>query len=103
MLLLPVLRCLPQSRLPAWPLPANSADGQRGTREQCLEEAQRALSRGESVLIDRTHVNPDQRRPFLRLAQQLGVQVGEEGVGAGWGQEPMPACGTCVAFAPQLL
>lgn len=57
------------------------ADGKRGTREQCLEAARQALGRGDSVLIDRTNVTQDQRRPFVRLAAQQGAQVG---VGCSW-------------------
>ena len=33
-------------------------DGRPGKREQCVEAAQEALDRGESVLIDRTNVTP---------------------------------------------
>ncbi|KAL4419776.1 hypothetical protein ABPG75_006874 [Micractinium tetrahymenae] len=49
--------------------------GRRGTREQCLDAARAALQRGHSCLIDRTNVDQDQRRPFVRLAQQQGAQV----------------------------
>ncbi|KAL4430393.1 hypothetical protein ABPG77_002199 [Micractinium sp. CCAP 211/92] len=49
--------------------------GRRGSREQCLEAARAALQRGDSCLIDRTNVGQDQRRPFVRLAQQQGAQA----------------------------
>lgn len=49
--------------------------GRRGTREQCLEAARAALQRGDSCLVDRTNVDQDQRRPFVRLAQQQGVEA----------------------------
>ena len=55
---------------------AAATGGRRGTREQCLEAAARALAGGASVVVDRTGVTQDQRRPFVRLAQQHGVQVG---------------------------
>ena len=54
---------------------AAAAGNKRGSREQCLAAARRALLGGRSVLLDRCHVEPDQRRPFVRLAQELRVEV----------------------------
>lgn len=52
---------LAASTLLTAPVPA---DGCPGKREQCVEAAQEALDRGESVLIDRTNVTPVSGRGF---------------------------------------
>eukprot|EP00887_Chlorella_sp_A99_P000125 scaffold16.g125.t1 len=48
--------------------------GRRGTREMCLEATAAALSAGRSAVVDRTNLERDQRRPFVRVAQQLGAE-----------------------------
>ena len=75
--------------------------GRRGTREQCLDAARAALQRGDSCLIDRTNVDQDQRRPFVRLAQQQGAKVRGSVVGRGGWLEGRVGCqlpdGGCAA------
>ena len=43
--------------------------GARGTRQQCVKAMITHLSEGKSVLVDRCHVTPDQRRDFLEAAR----------------------------------
>ncbi|CAM6008442.1 unnamed protein product [Sphagnum balticum] len=49
--------------------------GHRGTRVQCLKQAASAVSKGSSILIDRCNIDVDQRRDFLELAKERGIQA----------------------------
>lgn len=49
--------------------------GMRGTQQQCLMLARQVLEGGGCVIIDRCHVEPDQRKNFLHLARILKIQV----------------------------
>lgn len=49
--------------------------GKRGSRQQCLSHAKRHLLAGSHVIIDRCHVDAEQRRDFVQLAMQLNVKV----------------------------
>mmetsp|Transcript_34404 Transcript_34404/g.58284 ORF Transcript_34404/g.58284 Transcript_34404/m.58284 type:complete len:1120 (-) Transcript_34404:101-3460(-) len=49
-------------------------NGNRGTIEMCLKRAKNALMEGRSVLIDRMHLVPSQRLPFLKIAKDLNVK-----------------------------
>ena len=49
--------------------------GKRGTRQQCLALARQILQQGRCAIIDRCNVEPEQRRDFLQLAQELRLPV----------------------------
>ena len=49
--------------------------GKPGKREEVENEASRALNRGQSVIVDRTHLTKEQREHFVSLAQDLGIPV----------------------------
>ncbi|OAE26275.1 hypothetical protein AXG93_626s1100 [Marchantia polymorpha subsp. ruderalis] len=49
------------------------ANGKRGTKKQCLREAESALLRRRSVVIDRCNIDIKQRQDFLELAARLRV------------------------------
>lgn len=53
----------------------SSRAGKRGSREACETRARKALSAGQSVVIDRMHLEPSQREPFVNLGKQQGVPV----------------------------
>ena len=49
------------------------SNGKRGPREKVEAAALEALQRGVSVVVDRTHLEPDQRQHFLKVARGVGV------------------------------
>ncbi|KAG6556035.1 hypothetical protein Mapa_001976 [Marchantia paleacea] len=49
------------------------ANGKRGTKQQCLRQAESALLRRRSVVIDRCNIDIKQRQDFLELAARLKV------------------------------
>lgn len=51
------------------------SNGNRGTRVQCLKSASTALSAGHSVLIDRCNIDVEQRKEFLQLAKERGIEA----------------------------
>eukprot|EP00250_Pteridium_aquilinum_P003499 c13818_g1_i1 orf=361-2667(-) len=51
------------------------SNGKRGTKEQCLKLAEKALNQGFNVMIDRCNLAKDQRRDFLQLARRLHAQA----------------------------
>lgn len=51
------------------------SNGNRGTRVQCLKTASTALSAGHSVLIDRCNIDIEQRKEFLQLAKERGIEA----------------------------
>lgn len=46
-----------------------------GTRDVCIKVAAEALEDGMSVVVDRCNHNRDQRRYWIKLAQDFGVNV----------------------------
>lgn len=48
------------------------AGGRRGTKQQVIAATRTTLSRGCNVIIDRTNLNPDQRREFVSLGKEFG-------------------------------
>jgi predicted kinase len=46
-----------------------------GTRDQCLTALECGIRNGLSCVIDRCHVDADQRAPFIQLATSLRVPV----------------------------
>ena len=52
------------------------SNGKRGPREKVEAAALEALQRGVSVVVDRTHLEPDQRQHFLKVARGVGVDGG---------------------------
>lgn len=48
----------------------------KGTRQQCVSAARRALQSGASCVIDRCNYDADQRKDFVALARLEGCQVG---------------------------
>ena len=65
------------SRAPGWVRVCQdtiSKGGKRGSRAQCVKALRKALAEGKSVLVDRCHVTPEQRREFVGVARDdLGV------------------------------
>jgi len=65
------------SRAPGWVRVCQdtiSKGGRRGSRAQCVKALRKALAEGKSVLVDRCHVTPEQRREFVGVARDdLGV------------------------------
>lgn len=51
------------------------SNGKRGTKVQCLKLAGTALSTGRSVLIDRCNIDVEQRKEFLLLAKERGIEA----------------------------
>ncbi|KAL2630199.1 hypothetical protein R1flu_014885 [Riccia fluitans] len=49
------------------------AKGKRGTKQQCLRQAESALLRRRSVVIDRCNIDRKQREDFLKLASRLKI------------------------------
>ncbi|KAA6410434.1 MAG: DNA kinase phosphatase Pnk1 [Lasallia pustulata] len=45
------------------------------TRERCIQVASDHLSEGRSVAVDNTNAEPETRRVWIQLAQQMGVPV----------------------------
>ena len=58
-----------------WCLQDTVKGGKRGTRQQCLALARQILQQGRCAIIDRCNVEPEQRRDFLQLAQELSLPV----------------------------
>jgi hypothetical protein len=50
-------------------------NGKRGTRDMCINAAESALRQGINVIIDRTNVSPEQRRYFLDVAANAGLDL----------------------------
>mmetsp|Transcript_35025 Transcript_35025/g.84760 ORF Transcript_35025/g.84760 Transcript_35025/m.84760 type:complete len:881 (+) Transcript_35025:105-2747(+) len=48
-------------------------NGKPGKREKVEAEARAALTEGRSVVVDRMHLDPEQRRFFIDLASDVGV------------------------------
>ncbi len=48
----------------------------KGTRQQCVSAARKALQSGVGCLIDRCNYDADQRKDFVALARLEGCQVG---------------------------
>ena len=60
------------SRAPRWVRVCQdtiSKGGKRGSRAQCVKALRKALAEGKSVLVDRCHVTPEQRREFVGVAR----------------------------------
>lgn len=51
------------------------SNGKRGTKQQCLKLAGTALSSGCCVLIDRCNIDVEQRKEFLLLAKDRGIEA----------------------------
>eukprot|EP01024_Parvocaulis_polyphysoides_P064295 TRINITY_DN746_c0_g1_i1.p1 TRINITY_DN746_c0_g1~~TRINITY_DN746_c0_g1_i1.p1 ORF type:complete len:499 (-),score=61.09 TRINITY_DN746_c0_g1_i1:274-1680(-) len=51
------------------------SNGKQGTRQQCLQYAEKIIKNGHSCVIDRCNVTPDQRKDFVQLAQQHNIEV----------------------------
>lgn len=51
------------------------ANGKRGTKAQCLKVAGTAVSAGSSILIDRCNLDVEQRKEFLHLAKERGIEA----------------------------
>ncbi|KAH7429064.1 hypothetical protein KP509_09G029000 [Ceratopteris richardii] len=51
------------------------SNGKRGTKDQCLKEAEKALCQGFNVMIDRCNLTIKQRQEFLQLATRISAQV----------------------------
>ncbi|XP_024389394.1 transcription factor bHLH140 isoform X3 [Physcomitrium patens] len=50
------------------------SNGKPGSKQKCLKDAAAALSAGTSVLIDRCNIDVSQRKEFLQLAKDKGVE-----------------------------
>ncbi|KAI5068388.1 hypothetical protein GOP47_0016733 [Adiantum capillus-veneris] len=51
------------------------SNGKRGTKEQCLKAAEKALHQGVSVMIDRCNLTKDQRHGFVQLSRRVHAQA----------------------------
>ncbi|KAL3933273.1 MAG: hypothetical protein SGARI_003744 [Bacillariaceae sp.] len=51
------------------------SNGKPGKREKVEKEAQVALQKGNSVIVDRMHLDPEQRAYFVDVAKQCNVPV----------------------------
>jgi len=49
--------------------------GKPGTREAVEERTYKAIRAGRSVIVDRTHLDPSQRRHFVDIAKEMNVPV----------------------------
>lgn len=50
-------------------------NGKPGKREQVEEAVEQAVQQGKCVMVDRMHLEPSQREPFVKLAQRLKTPI----------------------------
>jgi len=62
---------------PAWTVVSQDTigGGKPGKREACEALALKTLRAGGSVVVDRTHLTPEQRAHFVRVAKEAGAPV----------------------------
>ena len=50
-------------------------NGKPGKREQVEDAVEQAVQQGKCVMVDRMHLEPSQREPFVRLALRLKIPI----------------------------
>jgi Scavenger mRNA decapping enzyme C-term binding/AAA domain len=71
-------------------------NGKRGTRDMCIDAATSAIRQGINVIIDRTNISPDQRKYFIDVAINAGIDPSEN-VHCVFLNLPTKACGARAA------